>query len=185
MLRSVKSLEKFAINATDGMIGRVKDFYFDDRAWVVRYIVVDAGAWLGTRSVLVSPYSITQPDWAGSVLPATISIQQIKNSPSIDSDKPVSRQYEKSYLGYYGYPFYWGGSGLWGGGYYPGDHANPMDSDGYSGYQGIWARRRVTKATRTFVAATQSPATTSRRATVRSVTCRVSCWMTCHGRFVT
>lgn len=136
MLRSVKSLEKFAINATDGMIGRVKDFYFDDRAWVVRYIVVDAGAWLGTRAVLVSPYSITQPDWAGSVLPAKISKQQIKDSPSIDSEKPVSRQYEKSYLGYYGYPFYWGGSGLWGGGYYPGDYANPMDSDGYSGYQG-------------------------------------------------
>jgi hypothetical protein len=35
MLRSVKSLEGFSIGATDGIIGKVDDFYFDDEAWVV------------------------------------------------------------------------------------------------------------------------------------------------------
>jgi hypothetical protein len=136
MLRSVKSLEGFAIGATDGTFGKVNDIYFDDEAWVVRYLVVDTGTWLGGRDVLISPYSIGQPDWAGSVLPATISKQQIKDSPSLVTDKPVSRQYERSYLGYYGYPYYWGGMGLWGGGYYPGTYMTGMNEERYNGYQG-------------------------------------------------
>jgi uncharacterized protein YrrD len=136
MLRSVKSLEGFAIGATDGMFGKVKDFYFDDQSWVVRYLVVDTSTWLAGRKVLISPYSINQPNWAGSVLPATISKQQIKDSPNIDSDKPVSRAYERSYLGYYGYPYYWGGTGLWGGGYYPGSYLTDTDGGEYDGYQG-------------------------------------------------
>lgn len=136
MLRSVKSLEGFAIGATDGTFGKVKNFYFDDEAWVIRYLVVDTSSWLGGREVLISPYSIGQPDWAGSVLPASISKQQIKDSPSMDSDKPVSRQYERSYLGYYGYPYYWGGAGLWGGGYYPGTYLTGVDAQDYDGYHG-------------------------------------------------
>jgi hypothetical protein len=136
MLRSVKSLEGFAIGATDGAFGKVKDFYFDDEAWVIRYIVVDTSAWLGGRDVLVSPYSISQPDWAGNVLPATISKKQIEESPGIDSDKPVSRRYESVYLGYYGYPYYWGGSGLWGDNYYPGTYREGMDAQDYDGYAG-------------------------------------------------
>jgi hypothetical protein len=136
MLRNVKNLEGFAIGATDGTVGKVKDFYFDDEAWVIRYLVVDTSAWLGGREVLVSPYSIGQPGWAASVLPATISKQQIKDSPSIESDKPVSRQYERDYLGYYGYPYYWGGTSLWGEAYYPGIYLSGRDADDYNGYQG-------------------------------------------------
>ena len=136
MLRSVESLEGFAVGATDGVFGKVSNFYFDDESWVIRYLVVDTSAWLGGRKVLISPYSIGQPDWAGSVLPATISKQQIKDSPGVDSDKSVSRQYEKSYHGYYGYPYYWGGTGLWGGGYYPGTDltGTAPQFDGYKGY---------------------------------------------------
>jgi hypothetical protein len=120
MLRSVKDLEKFTIGATDGAIGRVKDFYFDDSAWVVRYLVVDTGAWLVGRDVLISPYSVGAPNWEGKVLPVTITREQVKNSPHIETDKPVSRQNEMTYLGYYGYPYYWGGGGMWGTGGYPG-----------------------------------------------------------------
>lgn len=136
MLRSVKSLEGFAIGATDGPFGNVKDFYFDDEAWVVRYLVVDTSTWLGGRKVLISPYSIGRSDWAEKLLPATISKQQVKESPGIDTDEPVSRQYEKGFLGYYGYPYYWGGMGLWGAGYYPGTYltGTPADYDGYQGY---------------------------------------------------
>ena len=53
MLRSMKDLENFTISATDGEIGHLKDFYFDDDAWVVRYLVVDAGSWLSSRKVLI------------------------------------------------------------------------------------------------------------------------------------
>jgi hypothetical protein len=34
------------IYATDGAIGHVRGFYLDDRARVVRYLVVEIGSWL-------------------------------------------------------------------------------------------------------------------------------------------
>ena len=129
MLRSMKDLENYAIRATDGDIGHVKDFYFDDEAWVIRYFVVDTGAWLSSRMVLISPMAIGHADWANRVLPVSITKEQVKNSPRIDTEKPVSRQHELSYLGYYGYPYYWGGIGLWADGAYPG-----LMLTGYGGF---------------------------------------------------
>jgi hypothetical protein len=130
MLRSNQELEKYVIGASDGSVGRVKDFYFDDRRWVVRYLVVDTEAWLPGRKVLISPYSVGVADDKAHVLPVSITKQQVKDSPSIDWEKPVSRQHEIQYLGYYGYPYYWGGAGLWGEGAYPG---MMMTGVGYGG----------------------------------------------------
>ena len=119
MLRSMKDLENCTIGATDGAIGKVKDFYFDDDDWAVRYLVVETGSWLDSRQVLISPISLLKPDWAARSLPASITQAQVRHSPGIDTDKPVSRQHEQDYLGYYGYPAYWGGTGLWGEGVVP------------------------------------------------------------------
>ena len=119
MLRSMKDLEDYAIRATDGVVGLVKDCYFDDQAWAIRYLVVDTGTWLSSRKVLISPIAIGQPNWAERVLPVAITKEQVKNSPDIDTEKPVSRQHEIRYFGYYGYPYYWGGGGLWASGAYP------------------------------------------------------------------
>ena len=55
MLRNMKDLLGFSIGATDGIIGTVKDMYFDDAAWVIRYVVVETDAWLSSRRVLISP----------------------------------------------------------------------------------------------------------------------------------
>ncbi len=115
MLRNTNDLHDYAIQATDGSIGHVKDFYFDDQAWVIRYLVVDTGTWLASRKVLVSPMAIGYPDWTGKVFPVSMTKEQVSNSPDIDTDKPVSRQHEMEYLNYYSYPYYWGGTGLWGG----------------------------------------------------------------------
>jgi uncharacterized protein YrrD len=120
MLRNLKDLEGYALRATDGDIGAVKDFYFDDERWAVRYLVVKTGHWLDSRKVLISPVSIGTPDHADKVLPVSISREQVRNSPDIDTDKPVSRQHELDTLGYYGYPAYWDGVGLWGAASMPG-----------------------------------------------------------------
>jgi|SRR5450830_423961 len=109
MLRNTKDLDNFAIRATDGEIGNIKDMYFDDDAWVLRYFVVETGSWLSSRKVLISTVSVQQPDWHGKTLPVSITKSQVSSSPDID--KPVSRQNEEQYLGYYGYPYYWGGTG--------------------------------------------------------------------------
>ena len=133
MLQSVGNLEGMLIGATDGTIGKVRDFYFDDEAWVVRYAVVDTTAWLPGRKVLVSPYLIGEPVFGAGVLPVSVTQERIRHSPDVDTDKPVSRQYEESYLGYYGYPVYWGGSGLWGQYGYPGTISNGMIPSAYRG----------------------------------------------------
>jgi hypothetical protein len=121
MLRSMKDMEDYAIVATDGIIGRVADYYFDDEGWAIRYLVVkfagdDADA---SREVLISPISIGTPNWVDKLLPVNLTQRQIESSPDIDTAKPISRQQELGYLGYYGYGRYWGGGGLWGAGLYP------------------------------------------------------------------
>lgn len=142
MLRSLRDLEKYSIRAIDDDIGRVKDFYFDDSMWVIRYLIVDTSAWLPNRKVLISPISIGHPDWSQKILPVKITKQQVKDSPDIDTEKPVSRQHELGYLGYYGYPYYWGGSGLWGGGAYPYSMLEGMGKDvERSPYQALSEKR--------------------------------------------
>jgi hypothetical protein len=119
MLRNLSDLDSFKISATDGEIGEIKDFYFQDDAWVVRYFVVETGSWLSSRKVLISPISVVRPDWLSKTLLVSMSQEKVRSSPDIDTDKPVSRQNEEQVLGYYGYPSYWNGAGLWGEGLYP------------------------------------------------------------------
>jgi hypothetical protein len=115
MLRNAKDLHGFTIRATDGEIGTVDQFYFDDETWAIRYLTVDTGGWLEGRLVLISPISILgQPDWKAKRLDVSLTKKQVENSPGLEAHQPVSRQHEIEYLGYYGYPFYWGGGNLWG-----------------------------------------------------------------------
>jgi len=115
----MKDMEDCTIGAMDGIIGRVRDFYLDDEVWVIRYLVVDTSGGGPRRKVLISPISIGQPNWSERILPVSLTRKQVADSPDIDTDKPVSRQQEMGYLGYYGYGSYWGGGGLWGAGIYP------------------------------------------------------------------
>ncbi len=119
MLRNLNDLEGYAILAVDGAIGDVKDFYIDDESWAVRYLVVETGNWFASRKVLISPISLGQADASERKLSSSITRDQVRNSPGIDTEKPVSRQHEIDYLGYYAYPLYWGGSGLWGNSTHP------------------------------------------------------------------
>ncbi|SFF43868.1 PRC-barrel domain-containing protein [Pedobacter antarcticus] len=116
MLYNVKSLVGFHIGATDGEIGKVEDFYFDDETWTIRYLVVKTGGWLSGRKVLISPSAVNQPDWENEIFPVNLTQEQIKNSPDIDTDKPVSRQQEIELYSHYAWPYYGiGGVGFYGG----------------------------------------------------------------------
>jgi len=123
MLRSLKDLERYKVGATDGDIGNVVDFFLDDKYWVIRYLVVETGRFLNQRHVLISPISFRQVDSPTKRFHLALTRDKIKNSPSIDVDKPVSRQHESEYYGYYGYPYYWGSSWFWGASAYPGFQA--------------------------------------------------------------
>ena len=119
MLQNIKQLYGNKLAADDGDIGHVKDFYFDDESWVVRYLVADTGSWLMGRLVLLTPHSFGKLDRDEKTLHVKLHKKKIQDSPSIESHKPVSRQYETDYYAYYGWPAYWDGSAMWGIGGYP------------------------------------------------------------------
>jgi sporulation protein YlmC with PRC-barrel domain len=119
MLQNIKELYGHKLAASDGDIGHIKDFYFDDQSWVIRYLVADTGSWLSGRLILISPHAFGKLDREEKALHVKLNKKQIENSPSIESHKPVSRQYEVAYYRYYGWPAYWDGSAMWGLGGFP------------------------------------------------------------------
>ncbi|MGA2146959.1 MAG: PRC-barrel domain-containing protein [Bryobacteraceae bacterium] len=124
MLTNATHLKGLTIRATDGEIGAVDQFYFDDETWAIRYLMVDTGGWLAGRRVLISPFSVIHADLRAGRLDVALTKKQVEHSPDIDTHQPVSRQHEVAYLGYYGYPYYWGGPYLWGPAFYPAGLAN-------------------------------------------------------------
>jgi len=107
MIRSIQQMRGTAIEATDGPIGDLHDVYFDDSDWTVRYYVVDTGKWLPGRKVLIPPHAIRQttPDHAG--LPVDLTTEQVRNSPPMDTEQPISRQAELVLYRHYGWTPYW------------------------------------------------------------------------------
>jgi uncharacterized protein YrrD len=114
MLNTAKSLKGYKLESLDGEIGMAREFYFDDRYWTVRYLVADTGDWLTDKQVLLSPYALVGVIPHDEQIVVNLTKKQIQDSPSLDTDKPVSRQYEEEYYGYYGWPNYWGGMDVWG-----------------------------------------------------------------------
>lgn len=107
MLRSARSLQNYKLQARNGDVGTVYDFYFDDESWAIRYLIADTGNWLRRKRVLILPAALGEPNWETKTLTLTITKQQIEDSPSVDMDKPVSRQKEEELFQYYGWPPYW------------------------------------------------------------------------------
>lgn len=113
-LRRIGDLLTYTIGATDGDIGTVNDIYFEDDTWTVRHLVVDAGGWLVGRHVLIPPRAVQRIDAVNQRVVTGLSRQQVKDSPDVKTQRPVSRQYEADLYGYYGYPSYWAGPYRWG-----------------------------------------------------------------------
>ena len=107
MLWNASNLTGYAIDATDGSIGSVRDFLFDDREWTIRWLVVDTGTWLSGRDVLLPPSAADEPDVMRRTFPVRLKRQHVENSPAIDDDAPVSRQHESGLYSYYGWDPYW------------------------------------------------------------------------------
>jgi len=119
MLTNTTNLKGFTIHAEDGELGTVREFYFDDETWAIRYLTVETGGWLGGREVLITPISVIHADWQNRRLNVALTKKQVENSPDIDTHRPVSRQQEEEFFGYYGYPSYWAGPYMWGPAFYP------------------------------------------------------------------
>jgi sporulation protein YlmC with PRC-barrel domain len=114
MLTNVKKLYGKRLAAKDGEIGHIKDFYFHDVTWAVRYVVVDTGTWLQGRMVLLSPHAFGHVDPDQDALRVLLTRQRVENCPPVEILRPISRQYEEDFYRYYGWPAYWQGGQLWG-----------------------------------------------------------------------
>ncbi len=108
MLDKAKTLTGYKLQSLDGELGTAKDFYFDDRDWTIRYLVADTGEWLVSRQVLISPLSFAGVDREQESLTIKLTKAEIEHSPSLNRDKPVSRQFEQEYAVFFGFPMYWG-----------------------------------------------------------------------------
>ncbi len=113
-LRRTKDLNGYTIGAIDTDIGSVSDFYFDDRQWTIRYIVVATGIIFSGRKVLISPVALRYPAWSPLHLYVNLTREQVQNGPGIDLHQPVSRQHEAEHHRHFGWPYYWEGTGVWG-----------------------------------------------------------------------
>ncbi|HEX2768074.1 MAG TPA: PRC-barrel domain-containing protein [Geobacteraceae bacterium] len=114
MLFKAKTVKGYKLDSLDGEIGKVQEFYFDDRHWTIRYLVADTGDWLTGRQVLISPYALVTVNNEKQNIEINLTKKQIEEGPSLESDKPVSRQFEEDYYGYYGWPMYSTGPYIWG-----------------------------------------------------------------------
>ena len=140
MLNVVSSLKGFDIQAKDGSLGTVSDFLFDDSTWKVRWLVVDTGKWLTGRKVLIHPSAIGYADYGSRELTVALTKTQVKDSPDIAQDRPVSQQMQNDLYGYYSWDPLWGGgmygAGMYGAGMYGGARggiASPLAARTYFG----------------------------------------------------
>jgi hypothetical protein len=114
MLERAQTLNGYQLRGSDGDIGAVRGFLFDDQYWTIRYLVADTGSWLSGRQVLISPYALKDVIHERREISVGLTKKQIEGSPPLESDKPVSRQFEHSYFGFFGWPTYWSGPYRWG-----------------------------------------------------------------------
>lgn len=105
MLQTTRSLIGFSLSTKDGEIGKVKDLYFDDHTWTIRYLVVETANWLFGRKVLIAPLAILKTLKDSRTLVVDMTKEQVKHSPDIDTDKPVSRQSEADLYKHYSWPY--------------------------------------------------------------------------------
>jgi hypothetical protein len=107
MLWYASVINGYAIEASDGRLGTVSDFLFEDTSWMIRWLVVDTGHWLSGRKVLLPPSALEQPDAGRRQFPVKLTMQQVKDSPDVDTDRPVSRQLESNIYNHYAWDPYW------------------------------------------------------------------------------
>ena len=106
MLINLNEVRGYEVFASDGLLGKVDEFFFTDYCWMIRYLVVDTG-WLFGRRVLVAPASIKDIDVVYRRITLSIARDEFEHGPGVETDLPVSRQNEIAFSQHYGWPRFW------------------------------------------------------------------------------
>lgn len=107
MFWNASAMKGYTIEASDGELGSVSDFLFEDTSWIIRWLVADTGRWLPGRKVLLPISALGQADPALRQLTVKLTRQQVKDSPDVSADQPVSRQMETHLYSHYEWQPYW------------------------------------------------------------------------------
>jgi len=107
MERNISSLVGYRVVTTDGEIGKVDEFYFDDQTWTIRYAIVKMEEGLRGRKVLVAAGVLAKNDGEPGVFFVPYTKGQVLGSPFIDIAEPVTRQKEDDLYWHYGGNRYW------------------------------------------------------------------------------
>ncbi|MGE5309104.1 MAG: DUF2934 domain-containing protein [Deltaproteobacteria bacterium] len=102
MLINGKSLTGYKLHATDGDVGKLLFFFFDEVNWKVRYLAASAGTWLGRKRVLISPSAVTVHDWANHRFDLSLSKETARTSPDVDTMEAISCQSQDALDSHYG-----------------------------------------------------------------------------------
>jgi uncharacterized protein YrrD len=98
MLKDINDIYGIQLVAKDGKIGQVEDFYFDEKCWIVRYLVVDSGPWYSGKRILISPSSVKSISDAKSEISVKHSRANIQRTLEDEIAKPAYASNELSTL---------------------------------------------------------------------------------------
>jgi sporulation protein YlmC with PRC-barrel domain len=107
MKRSLSELIGYSVKAKDGEKGKVIDFLFDEKSWMIRYADVDLGNFFSEKRVLIPRMFLGEPEWENKHFPIDLTVESIKASPDLSFDMPVSRKYEQELMDHYEVHPYW------------------------------------------------------------------------------
>jgi hypothetical protein len=102
-LRSARDVSGSHIHATDGEIGHVESFLFDETNWRIDYLIVDTSNWFGGRTVLVPTSIVRDVAWPDRAVYVDASRALIKGSPECDASQAITpaveAELQKHYAG--------------------------------------------------------------------------------------
>jgi hypothetical protein len=107
MKRSLKGILDYKVETLDGKSGSTKDFLFDQKLWVVRFVKVDFGSLFTSERKLIPRVFLKTPQWQEKKFTVELNEDEIGKCPDIADHLPVSRKVEEQLFGYYGIDPYW------------------------------------------------------------------------------
>ena len=87
MLRSIRVLLGYGVEATDGRIGAVKDILFNQYGWCVCHIMIDLTDLIPGKCVVLPPDAFGQPEGKDTSFPVNLSCAELKNGPTLEIDE--------------------------------------------------------------------------------------------------
>jgi hypothetical protein len=107
MLKNVDTFKNNEVHASDGMIGIIRDLYFDTQDLILKFMVIDTQSWLENREILISPESVKRFNWDRNKFDLGLLKRRIEQSRVISIDEPAGPGGRKQSREYYFLSTYW------------------------------------------------------------------------------